>query len=163
MWKQTQINPKYEVNELGEVRTISTGHIKSQKTDRYGYKVVCLSIDRKHKKYATVHRLVAQAFIPNPDNLPQVNHKDENKINNNVENLEWCDAKYNTNYGTGKTRSIAGRCKPVIVRRGDEERIFPSLKDTAKALGVSKVCIYDTIVGKQKTCKGYTCAFAEKR
>ena len=163
MWKQTQINPKYEVNELGEVRTISSGHIKAQKTDRCGYKMVCLSIDRHHRQYATVHRLVAQAFIQNPNNLPQVNHKDEDKTNNRVENLEWCDAKYNTNYGTGIARCAESRCKPVVARNGDEELWFPSVKATAKALGVSKVCVYDTIVGNQKTCRGYTCAFAEKR
>ena len=52
------------------------------------------------QNYLLGHRIVATTFIPNPDNLPQVNHKDENKLNNSVDNLEWCDEKYNSNYGT---------------------------------------------------------------
>lgn len=84
----------------------SDGKVWSKRYKRFlkgnivrGYLVVCLN-----HKMKLVHRLVAESFIPNPDNLPQVNHKDENKLNNSVENLEWCDAKYNTNYGTGIQR-----------------------------------------------------------
>lgn len=62
------------------------------------YKQVVLYKNKKHKTVA-VHRLVAEAFIPNPDNLPQVNHKDENPSNNNVNNLEWCTCKYNMGMG----------------------------------------------------------------
>lgn len=64
-----------------------------------GYLQVYLYKDGK-RKFCKIHRLVASAFLDNPDNLPQVNHKDENKTNNNVENLEWCTSKYNCNYGT---------------------------------------------------------------
>ena len=64
-----------------------------------GYKSVEL-FNNNGSKRLLIHRLVAQAFIPNPENLPQVNHKDENPSNNNVDNLEWCTQKYNCNYGT---------------------------------------------------------------
>lgn len=74
------------------------------KDNRNRYKYVTLW-DRNGKFLKTsIHRLVAQAFIPNPDNLPEVNHKDENKANNKVDNLEWCTHKYNINYGTCKQR-----------------------------------------------------------
>ena len=66
---------------------------------------------RKTKRHAPIHRLVAIAFIPNPDNLPQVNHKDENKQNNDVNNLEWCTAEYNVNYGTARERATETRRK----------------------------------------------------
>ena len=67
------------------------------------YQVVTLTVDGVHRTFY-VHRLIAQAFLPNPNNLPQVNHIDENKSNNNVSNLEWCTAKYNCNFGTIQAR-----------------------------------------------------------
>lgn len=69
-----------------------------------GYKKVTLSNNKKNKNYF-VHRLVAEAFIDNPYNYKYVNHKDENKANNNVNNLEWCSFKYNINYGTRNERA----------------------------------------------------------
>lgn len=69
-----------------------------------GYLQVQLS-KNNHVKYYTVHRLVAITYIPNPNNYPQVNHKDEDKLNNNVSNLEWCDAQYNNTYGTRLQRA----------------------------------------------------------
>lgn len=98
----------YEVSSFGRVRSLDRydnrncfrkGHILKQNNNGRGYMSVYLCLNGKIKTYK-VHRLVAQAFIPNPDNLPQVNHKDEDKTNNSVENLEWCDNKYNNNYGT---------------------------------------------------------------
>lgn len=162
MWKQVSINPKYEVNELGEVRTIETGHIKAQKVDRYGYAVVCLSVDRNRRQYPGVHRLVADAFIPNPQNLPQVNHKDENKLNNNASNLEWCTGEYNSKYGTGRKRSDVGRCKPIAVFSGDKQiKTYPSRKAAAEDLGVIPSSIY-TAIRRGTKCKGYTLKYFEK-
>ena len=106
----------YEVSNTGQVRSldryIKNGHssyrlhkgkVISLLKGEYGYIQVNLYYNGKnYKKY--VHRLVAQAFIPNPDNLPQINHKDEDKTNNRVDNLEWCTAKYNINYGTRKDK-----------------------------------------------------------
>lgn len=100
----------YEVSSLGRVRSLDRfyyrlhkGKVLSPTKDRYGYLTVTLNCNGKSKTIK-IHRLVAQAFIENPDNLPQVNHKDENPSNNNVDNLEWCTAKYNNNYGTRQER-----------------------------------------------------------
>ena len=102
----------YEVSSYGMVRSLDRydknnhfrkGCILKQNNDGRGYMSVQLCLDGKIKKYL-VHRLVAQAFTPNPGGLPQVNHKDEDKSNNSVENLEWCDVTYNLNYGTRKDK-----------------------------------------------------------
>ena len=102
----------YEVSSYGRVRSLDRydsnnhflkGRILKLCADKDGYLNVGLSSNNKVKKYK-VHRLVAEVFIPNPNNLPQVNHKDENPSNNRVENLEMCDAKYNSNYGSRKDR-----------------------------------------------------------
>ena len=100
----------YEVSNLGRIRSfdrwvkskngsirICRGRILKPYTNKDGYLYVVLSKNNKHKTYK-VHRLVAQAFLDNPNNLPQVNHKDENPLNNNVNNLEWCNSKYNCNF-----------------------------------------------------------------
>ena len=98
----------YEVSNTGQVRSLDKydsmnrflrGRILRLFTDELGYLRAQLYSNSKRKSFL-VHRLVAQAFIPNPDNLPQVNHRDENPSNDNVDNLEWCDGKYNVNYGT---------------------------------------------------------------
>lgn len=68
-----------------------------------GYLIACLWKDKKQRKI-TIHRLVAETFIPNPKNLPEINHIDEDKTNNRVENLEWCSRKYNMNYGNIKAK-----------------------------------------------------------
>lgn len=98
----------YEVSSYGRVRSFDKydsmnrfyeGRILKLFADRLGYLRAQLYSNSKRKSFL-VHRLVAEAFIPNPDNLPQVNHIDENPSNDNVDNLEWCSAKYNSNYGT---------------------------------------------------------------
>lgn len=103
----------YEVSNTGRVRSVDRyvktcygsyrlhkGKVLSPGIRPDGYLVVSLQY-----RMFRVHRLVAQAFLPNPDNLPQVNHRDENPGNNNVDNLEWCTAKYNNNFGTARIRS----------------------------------------------------------
>ena len=103
----------YEVSNTGRVRSLDRyvktcygsyrlhkGKVLSPGIRPDGYLVVSLQY-----RMFRVHRLVAEAFLPNPDNLPQVNHKDEDKSNNRVDNLEWCDSKYNNNYGTARIRA----------------------------------------------------------
>lgn len=104
----------YEVSNTGLIRSLDRfvgnrnrikGKILSIQIEKGGYCSVALSKYGKMKRYK-IHRLVAQAFIPNPEGLPQVNHKDEDKTNNSVDNLEWCSSKYNINYGSRLYKSL---------------------------------------------------------
>lgn len=99
-WKDIKgYEGKYQVSNMGKVRNILTGNLLSAYSGRYSQ--VHLG-PKNNQKTVRIHRLVAEAFIPNPDNLPLVNHKDENKMNNCVDNLEWCTALYNLTYGSRK-------------------------------------------------------------
>ena len=100
---------KYEVSDLGRVRRVNTGRVLKLYESK-GYMFVCLCSGGVMKnKY--VHRLVAEAFIERPDGLYEINHKDENKSNNRVENLEWCDHKYNMGYDNRLKKAIETRIK----------------------------------------------------
>lgn len=99
----------YEVSSDGLIRNKTTKHILSLTYNNSGYLMVTICLDNKRRKNVLVHRLVAKAFISNPENHPIVNHKDENKSNNNINNLEWCTYKYNNNYGTARKRAVENR------------------------------------------------------
>ena len=107
----------YQVSNTGQVRSLGNNKsrktkILKQATNKHGYKLVQLYKNGKGKLY-TVHKLVAQAFLENPNNLSEINHKDENKQNNCSWNLEYCTHEYNMNYGTIKERmSEAHKGKP---------------------------------------------------
>lgn len=128
----------YEVSNLGRVRSvdkevfvknnckaIKKGKVRSLKTTKYGYKEVNLSKGNEAKS-KRVNRLVAEAFLPNPDNLPCVNHKNEDKLDNRVENLEWCDVRYNTIYGNGIKKQLETKVRKGII---DESHIGLSRKE----------------------------------
>ena len=117
-----------------------------------GYLKVCLYKD-KSKKQVLIHRLVAEAFLPNPQNLPQINHKDENKKNNCVDNLEWCDAKYNINYGERNRKIARSHCKKVYCVELD--KVFESAKLAATELNLFDSNIAKCCKGKSKTTGGY--------
>lgn len=112
IWKN--VNDRYSVSNFGRIKSnyANKERIMKQQNDSHGYLFVSLMIDGK-KKTTAVHRLVAEAFIPNPNNLPQVNHKDEDKTNNCVDNLEWCTLQYNCNYGTRNVRKGLNCRKPI--------------------------------------------------
>lgn len=164
----------YQVSNTGKVRSVdrvvarSDGKMQNCKgkilslIDRRGYLHVNLCKDLKTKS-VKVHRLVAMAFIPNPSKLPIINHKDENPKNNRVENLEWCDVKYNSNYGTRNekvsqnTRNAGKRVHPVVATSITTGcRIyFPSINE-AQRHGFSACCVSACCTGRSKTHMGYT-------
>jgi hypothetical protein len=164
MWKTVSVNPKYEVNEAGEVRHRERKQILRGKIDRYGYRVITMSSgDRKKPQCVTAHRLVAMAFIPNPDGLPSVNHKDEDKLNNSVENLEWCSTLYNTRYGTGQQRSRDARKRPIVaIKDGTIVKRYACVGDAAAELRVSTGSIKNVLRGKRwhKSCRGFEWSYA---
>lgn len=109
----------YEVSSLGNVKSLRRNVFLKPGRKESGYLIVSLYKHNSGKNFY-VHRLVAEAFIPNPDNLPIINHKDEVKTNNCVDNLEWCDYKYNNSFGTRIERMIDtkvknGFCNPDMV------------------------------------------------
>ena len=127
---------------------------------RGGYKGVLLKTPEKFKS-ELVHRLVAKAFIPNPDNLPCINHKDEDKLNNCVDNLEWCDHKYNDNYGTRNKRVSKTKTnntynmKPIICV--ETKTVYPTMWEASRQTGINiqniSMCCRGTIYSKRD---GYT-------
>ena len=140
IWKPIEgYSGRYEVSNYGNVKRVShetkakdgtikafKEELKKQGTDKDGYKTVMLYIGRNRKLFK-VHRLVALAFIDNPNNLPMVNHKDENKANNHISNLEWCSCLYNNNYGTRNKRlskSKKGKKRNDLLRNKETGRFI---------------------------------------
>lgn len=165
-----QVSNKGNVRSLG--RTILTNRngtpyyksypakLKKLSKDSDGYYQTTLSIDGKNKTYK-VHRLVAQVFVPNPNDLPMINHKDEDKTNNCVENLEWCDAKYNSNYGTATMRRANKRSKKVMMLKdGNVIAIYPSLAEMSRLTGFSAGEVSQCCNGKLEQGYGYTWKYA---
>lgn len=118
-----------------------------------------LTLSKNNKKYnRQVHRLVAEAFIPNPYNLPCVNHKDENPLNNCVDNLEWCTSEYNINYGTARKRMSKTKSIPIeqYTIDGKFVRNWKSAKEAQQHYGKSnKGNISSCCAGIRKTAYGF--------
>ena len=118
IWKDIEgYEGLYQVSNLGRVKSLKASKIKSERIRKSyqqssGYISIVLCKNGKVTNHK-IHRLVANAFIDNPDNLPEINHKDEDKTNNCVDNLEWCDSSYNKNYGTRTEKFIRSRGTPV--------------------------------------------------
>lgn len=108
-WKEIKdTNGLYLVSDKGQIFSVKANRVIKSRKEKNGYYRIELNVDGKSHK-ELVHRLVAEAFIPNPNNYPIVNHKDENPANNCADNLEWCTPQYNVNYGNCKQKRIANR------------------------------------------------------
>ena len=148
------------IKSLPRNGTTKSERILKQRLGNRGYMQICLHIENK-KKLLSVHRLVAQAFIDNPNNLPQVNHIDGNKQNNKVENLEWCTAKENGihAYKTGLIKAKLGEqhsnCKKIIQYdlQGNSIKEWKYIDEAQKQLKINNIC--KCCQGKQKTAGGY--------
>lgn len=172
----------YQVSNLGRIKSLdryvecvdSCRHYKCRimrlNKRKNGYLDICLR-RQEIKTRPLVHRLVAEAFIPNPNNLPQVNHKDENKENNRVDNLEWCTIEYNNKYGKGsinrcknaRNGSIRKLAKPVIQYSLDGKFVaeYFSAMEAGRKNGFSQGGISECCNGRQKTAYGYIWKYKE--
>ena len=132
------------------------GRILKPMKDNNGYLKVRLCNGEKSKTF-NLHRLVAELFIPNPNNYKEVNHKDENKTNNVVTNLEWCDRKYNMTYNNGQKRRVIKRLKPILQYTLDGEfvREWKSAKQAEREGGFNSTCICQCCKGHIKYHKGF--------
>ena len=169
IWKDVEgYEGQYQVSNKGRVKSLSrvasdgrrvAERILKPHNNGRGYLIVILCKDGKHINHR-VHRLVANAFIDNPQNLPEVNHINENKEDNCVDNLEWCDRSYNINYGTRTLRTN----KPVIGVSKDKKNYlyFNSIMDAERLGGFDQGHISECCRGKRKTEGGYTWMYAEE-
>lgn len=170
----------YEVSNFGRVRSLDMvlpmiangvvttrvrhGVLRKFHKGHTGYDYVMLR-KQGHPRNCRVHRIVAQAFIPNPNNLPEVNHKDENKSNNRADNLEWCTSSYNHRYGTTIERAADKIRRPVFQLSMDGQIIkrYNSVTEAEKATGVTTSTISGCCKGSygHKSAGGYRWRYAD--
>lgn len=152
VWKDVKgYEGLYKVSNLGRIKSLNyrglgKEQIIKQSLTPYGYLSVVLN-----KKTHLAHRIVAQAFIDNPENLPQINHKDEVKTNNSVYNLEWCTAEYNCKYSHNPEKHK----KPVVAMKKDGElEFYSSVTEAAETLGITYNSITMALKGRTNMCQG---------
>lgn len=176
-WRDVVGNNRYAISSYGRVVAYSSPYRCGYRICRRkphlmkpilgntkpGYLSVSLSDGETHQISTVVHKLVAKAFIPNPDGLPFINHKDENSLNNRADNLEWCTQKYNCNYGTHNARMAKTISETAYQRRsvvqlslnGEYIKTFKSIKDAADELGIQRASISICCRKPNRTGRGY--------
>lgn len=174
MFKPIKDFENYMVNERGEVFNVKTQSFKipSSNNAGKGYLFVEMWKNNQHKKMY-IHRLVAEAFIPNIENKPYINHKDGNPKNNNVENLEWCTPLENVEHaskvlGVMKGYEIANAKRQRAVKQIDVATqqvvaIYPSMGEAERKTGIKSTYISQICSGKFKQCFGYSWCYVEEK
>lgn len=166
----------YQISNMGRIKSLARpckGYGDKYAVDRIikplkmanGYLEAVMFRDGK-RTIRMLHRVVAEAFIPNPNDLPFINHKDENPQNNNVENLEWCTPKYNANYGNRQKKcrqSSLKHYKPVYQMDMDGNIIkrWECMNDAMRALSIDSTQISRVCKGKNCTAGGFIWRYAE--
>ena len=159
IWRTMKEHSNYEVSNLGKIKNKTTGRIRKTSINNKGYEQFIIYIDKKQKSFY-VHRVVANNFLENFNNLPEVNHKDENKLNNCVDNLEWCDGCYNLHYGT-RIERIINKKKPLYIKIIQKDKnkniikIWENIDEIVCNNNYHRSNIYKCCQGKLKTAYGY--------
>jgi len=153
------INDKYKISSEGEVWSNYLNSYLKPCKDKKGYLVVYLSVNHTIKNTKKIHRLVAEYFIPNPENLPQVNHIDGDKTNNKVSNLEWCSNKQNNEHAinTGLYNpKKCGMCKEITLlnTKTNKTETYFSISNFAEVNGYP-VCSVRSLLIRNKKYKHY--------
>lgn len=178
IWKTYPDYPFIEASNLGRIRTkdrtiihkdgvkqFIKGKVLKQYHHKNGYMYVGISYKGK-KISLRVHRIVATCFLPNPNNLPQINHKDCNRANNNVSNLEWCTAQYNMNYkekyGISYKEGTPKKATLAINLDTFEILLFKSQREAGEKLGISYQNINKVVKGQRDKAGGYWFAYADE-
>lgn len=152
-WKKIDNFDGYYISDRGRVYSKKRNIFMKLKIDKNGYKQIRLSNENK-KHYFQLHRLVAEAFIANPENKPQVMHIDEDKTNNMVSNLEWVTAKENANHGSRNSKVSVN--KRIKIKCIENNTIYSSVYECSKTLNLNISCISLVLNGKRKHTKGFT-------
>ena len=161
-------NVKPNIQKKGETVAFYKTKLISTYKDSTGYLVVSVRDKNGNIYRKKVHRLVAEAFIPNPNNLPVVNHKDEDKTNNRIDNLEWCTSKENANHGTRNSRiqkALSNRVAQYTVD-GQLIKVWNSMSEAAKHFGASTTTYIRRVCQGsfgRKTYKGYVWKYVDDK
>ena len=169
IWKDIEgYEGLYQISNTGKILSLRSGKLRVTSTNNGGYETIHLYKNAVDSIY-TVHRLVALAFIPNPNKFPEINHLNENKLDNRSENLEWCDRRYNQNYsGNIEKWTKAGGLGAKIKRskkvyqftiEGDFIREWFSAREAQEKLGITRTGIGKCCLGYYKQCGGYLWSF----
>ena len=148
----------YAITSCGKVWSYKSQKFLSQRKNHDGYLLVNLYKNGTMKTYS-VHRLVAEAYIPNPENKTEINHKDENKEHNWLSNLEWTTHKENINYGTRNAKVAEKNSIPVYCE--ELNTVFPSAIEAARQLDLDQGSITKCCKGARKTCGDYHWRYAQ--
>lgn len=171
IWKDIEgYEGLYQISNFGRVKSLKWNHsniIKTLKLSNNGGYIRTSLFKNKAEKRFYVHVLVAQAFIPNPNKYPEVNHIDENKSNNHVDNLEWCNKSYNANYGNrNKLISIhSAMLRPVLQfdLKGNFIKEYPSIAEAVEELKIRSSGISNCCAGRYSKSGGYKWRYKEEK